>query len=98
MCNQLTDREEKVGCLYPSGGLHPFLTPLFLLQLYHNMLEQTDCDYANTSAMKAVSAREAQTKSKAANEYAHAHPAAGSREQTCELDAEQEKLLKLSDA
>lgn len=50
--------------------------------------------------MKAVSAQETQNKNKAANEYSQAHSAAGSKEQTPELEAaaEEEKLLKLSDA
>lgn len=64
------------------------------------MLEQTNCDYANTSDAKAVPALETQNKSKAANEYSPAHSAAGTKEQTRELEAaaEEEKLLKPSDA
>lgn len=63
------------------------------------MLEQTNCNYANISAMKAVSAQETQNRNKAANEYSQAHSAAGSKA-TPELEAaaEEEKLLKLSDA
>lgn len=89
MCNQLTDREEKVGC--PSPSIHPFfpllLTPLFLRQLYHNTLEQTNGNYVNASATKAVSALEAQGKNTAANEYCPAHSAAESKEQTPKLEA-----------
>lgn len=63
------------------------------------MLEQTNCDYINTPAVKAISAHETQNKNKAANEYSQAHSAAGSKEQPCELEAAaEEKLLKLTDA
>lgn len=74
-------------------------SPLFLHQLYHNMLEQTGCGYANTSASKAVSAQQTQESSKAANEYnecSPAHSAAGCKEQTGE--PEEEKLLQPSEA
>lgn len=64
------------------------------------MLEQTNCGYANTSAMKAISAEQTQEDSKAANEYSLAHSATGRKEQTREPEAaaEEEKLLQLSDA
>lgn len=61
------------------------------------MLEQTNCDYANTLA---ISALETQNKNKAANEYSPTLSATGSKEHTHELEAaaEEEKLLELSDA
>lgn len=64
------------------------------------MLEQTNCGYANTSAMTAISAQQTQKNSKAANEYSPAHSATGRKEQTREPEAaaEEEKLLQLSDA
>lgn len=64
------------------------------------MLEQTNCDYANASAMKAVSAQQMQKDGTAANEYCPAHSARGRKEQTREPEAaaEEEKLLQLSDA
>lgn len=92
MCDQLTDREEKVGC--PSPLIYPFfllLTPLFLRQLYHNMLEQTNGKCVNASATKAVSALEAQGKNVAANEYCQAHSATESKEQTLELEDPQRR-------
>lgn len=101
---QPADRQRGEGGLLPlirfALSLSLFLTPVFFLQLYHNMLEQTNCIYANMSAMKTVSAQETQNKNKAANEYSQAHSAAGSKEQTPELEAaaEEEKLLKLSDS
>lgn len=64
------------------------------------MLEQTDCGYANMSAMKAICAQQTQKDSKAANEYSPAHSATGRREETREPEAaaEEDKLLQLSDA
>lgn len=63
------------------------------------MLEQTS-DYVNVSAMKARLALETQEKTQAANDYTQAHSAAGMKEQTREQEvaAEEEKLLKPSDA
>lgn len=64
------------------------------------MLEETNGEYANRSAPKAISGLETQNTTQAANDYAQAHLAAGSKEQPRQLQAvvEEEKLLKLSDA
>lgn len=70
-------------------SLYPFLIPLSLRQLYHNMLEQKECVHTNA---KATSALETQNKNKAANEYSQPRSATESKE--LETSAEEEKLLK----
>lgn len=94
MCNQLTDREEKVGCFHSSNLFHlyPFLIPLSLRQLYHNTLELKECDHTNAAAAKATSALETQNKNKATNEYSQPRSATESKE--LETSAEEEKLVK----
>lgn len=96
---QPADRQRGEGGLVPLVlfflSLYVFLIDLSLHQLYHNMLEEKDCDYINTLTTKASSALEMENKNKASNEYSQACSAMDSKELEASIE---EKLLKPSDA